>query len=481
MRDSAHGHARDIAGALNLPAGPAEAVRALVDAVEALRAPPSQAAYELAHAAIAAQVARFDARLRTTRFLEGPTPTFADALLFAFAVRLDAVYVPLHKATVGLLADYPHLAAFARDLFERPEVYERTDLRSIRAARWVEDPVLNPRGIVPRGGLPDLDAPHFRHLDFTGSATDGATEEDQNAARGQGEWVRGRSELRSRIGDADFPPEPGRYHLYAPYNCPWSHRALLARSVKGLEDVVGATVVYFRRDPEHGWQVNPRIPGCTDDPVNGVRFVRALYERVGSEEKSVPVLWDGARGTIVNNESAEILRMFDAAFGGLATRDVALYPAAHADAIDRLNDLVYQRINNGAYKAGFARSQAAYDRAFARYFSALAWLDGHLEGRDFLVGEALTEADLRLFPTLFRHDAVYLTRFKLNAHRLTDYRNLQPWLDRMLAWPGVAEASNLDHARNGYFGRSGNEIVPAGPVPLGLSPKDFSREVWLNR
>ena len=290
----------------------------------------------------------------------------------------------------------------------------------------------------------------------------------------------GHRDVITADGRSGFPAEAGRYHLYAPYNCPWSHRALLGRSVKGLEEAIGVTIVYFRRHPEEGWQTNPKIPGCTEDPIGRHRFIREIYEAVGSEERSVPVLFDTETGTIVNNESAEILRMFGQAFDALATRDVDLYPAAHRDAIDRLNELVYQRINNGAYKAGFASSQHAYDRAFARYFSALEWLEESLEGRDFLVGTPHpTEADLRLFPTLFRHDAIYYARFRLNRARVRDYPRLASWLERMLAWPGVADASDLDHARNGYFGRTGNEIVPAGPVPLGLSPKDYPREVWL--
>jgi putative glutathione S-transferase len=173
--------------------------------------------------------------------------------------------------------------------------------------------------------------------------------------------------------------------------------------------------------------------------------------------------------------------MFNSAFGDLAGRQLDLYPSGFREEIDRINALVYQRINNGAYKAGFARSQAAYDRAFARYFAGLDWLEALLCGRDWLAGTTvLSEADLRLFPTVYRHDAVYYARFKLNRHRITDYPRVNDWLERMLAVPGIAASSNMDHARNGYFGRTGNEIVPAGPLPLGLSSSDFPRAVWLN-
>jgi putative glutathione S-transferase len=257
---------------------------------------------------------------------------------------------------------------------------------------------------------------------------------------------------------------------------------LLARSVKGLDDVVGASVVYFRRDPDNGWQFNPAIPGCTPDLAEASRFVVDRYRDSGSDERSVPVLWDTKSKSIVNNESAEILRMFNGAFGDLARRDIDLYPEGFRTEIDRLNAAVYQRINNGAYKAGFASSQRAYERAFDRYFRAFRWIDGLLGERDWLAGTVqMSEADLRLFPTIFRHDEVYYSRFKLNAARLDAYPNLERWLDAIMGVPGVAEASSLDHARNGYFGRTGNEIVPAGPSPLGLSRKDFSDDVWLNR
>jgi len=202
---------------------------------------------------------------------------------------------------------------------------------------------------------------------------------------------------------------------------------------------------------------------------------------VDSSERSVPVLWDTETKTIVSNESAEILRMLDGAFGDLARRDVTLVPAGFERDIDVINEITYQRINNGAYKAGFARSQQAYERAFARYFRALQWVEELLDGRDWLAGTPnLSEADLRLFPTVYRHDAVYYSRFKLNLHRLSAYPRLSAWLGRMMEVPGIAEASNMDHARNGYFGRTGNQIVPAGPTPLGISPKDFTRDVWLN-
>jgi putative glutathione S-transferase len=457
----------------------------LVDRVYELGEQTDQATYEAMHEELSETLAEYDDLLEQQRFLGGEAIDLSDVLLFAFSIRLDPVYYELYKASVGLLADFPALQDHARDLFERAPFYSTTDFEHIKTHHYQVDPVVNPRGIVPAGGRPDLDAPHFRDARFGGEDSDLGVEEDQDKSRVDGEWVRPQSEERHWIrpdSNAEYPAESGRYHLYAPYNCPWSHRALLGRAVKGLEAVIDASIVYFRRDPDRGWQFNPRIPGCTEDRANGFDYVTQVYDAVDSDESSVPVLWDTQTETIVSNESADIMRMFGVAFDDLADRDIDLYPPGYRDEIDRLNGAVYQRINNGAYKAGFADSQAAYEQAFARYFRALEWLEELLEDRTWLADtDHPTEADLRLFPTVFRHDAVYYARFKLNEKRISDYPRLSNWLERMMTVPGVEEASNLDHARNGYFGRSGNEIVPAGPVPLGLSPADFSRDVWLNR
>lgn len=457
----------------------------ILDAVYELGRIDDQGPYEEAHAELKTAVEELDQTLTEQRFLGGDRIGIADVLLYTWSVRLDPVYYELYKATVGLLADFEALEGHTRDLYDRPAFYETTDFDEIKAYHYLDEPVLNSKGIVPRGGRPDLQAPHFRGWEFGHADGEAAVQEDHTRSRHDGEWVRPHSEERDWIradGSGPYPAEAGRYRLYAPFNCPWSHRALLGRAVLGLEETIGASIVYFRRDPEHGWQFNPRIPECTADRANGADYIPELYESVGSDETSVPLLWDTETDTIVSNESADILRMFSTEFEEFWERDIDLYPEGFRRDIDRLNAAVYQRINNGAYKAGFSGSQLAYERAFDRYFRALEWLDELLEERNWLADSPEpTEADLRLFPTLFRHDAVYYARFKLNADRLEAYPDLDDWLDRMLDVPGVAEASNLDHARNGYFGRTGNEIVPAGPVPLELSPKDFSRDVWLNR
>jgi len=460
----------------------------VIGAVAQLGRTDAQGDYEARYVALQKRLEGFETTLTNIRFLLGNKEiTYADCLLFVFLVRLNSVYFDLFKATFFLLEDRPALFSYCRDLIERREFFETTDLKSIKTESFLGEPVLNSRGITPLGGEPDFHQPHDRHLKFSADrATINArgTEEDQKTARAAGEWVRGVSALRRTIEsrtDAEFPSEAGRYHLFAPYNCPWSHRALLGRSVKGLSGIIGASVVYFRRHPDHGWQFNEKIPGCTADQVGGERFLRAYYEKVDSTERSAPVLWDTKTNQIVNNESADILRMFNRAFDDQLGGDfIDLVPAALETELDELNELIYQRINNGAYKAGFAGTQAAYERAYHRYFSALQYLNDLLSGREFLLGTVHpTEADLRLFPTIFRHDAVYYARFKLNHARIIDYPELSAWLATMLDWPGVREASNLDHARNGYFGRTGNGIVPAGPVPLELSPSAFSREVWL--
>ncbi len=457
-------------------------VRSLIEGAERMGHETDQARYEETFATWKGELEAVEGHLKEHRFLLGGEPTLADWLLFAFACRLDGVYATLFKAHAFLLEDLPALHGFARDLYEAPAVYAATDWEAILRGPFEAHVVANPRGIVPCGGRPELHAPHGRHRMVDDSGTDRAVEEDPDAARVEGEFVRGRSQFRHMVGEGDFPAEAGRYHLFAPYNCPWSHRALLGRAVKGLEAVVGASIVYFRRDPEGGWQMNPAIPGCDPDPIEGHRFVKAYYEAEGSDEKSVPILYDRKAGRIVNNESAEILRIMDGPLGDLGTRAIDLYPEAHRETIDRINETVYERINNGAYKAGFAKSQVAYDRAYARYFAAFRWVDERLADRAWLAGtDQPTEADLRLFPTIFRHDAVYWARFRLNGARVRDYPRLADWLERMLALPGVAEASNLDHARNGYFGRNGTEIVPAGPEPLGLSPKDYPSDLWRGR
>ncbi len=334
-------------------------------------------------------------------------------------------------------------------------------------------------------------------------SVDTSTEESQsNAAvrKAQGEFVRGVSGFRAAIGDAQFPAEAGRYHLYVAYNCPWCHRVLLARNVLGLRNSISVDVAYPGRtnddDPvaPNLWEFNPervstltgtKFAECTTETGTGqaYRLVKQIYADEGSEEGSVPVLYDKKSKRIVNNESAEIIRMLNAQAkqlgSGLPPSDLPeLYPANNEmrEQIDALNAAIYTNINNGAYKAGFSSDQAVYAKAFAAYFDQLATLESLLasDNRAFLTGDKFTEADLRLFPTLYRHDPVYYLRMKLNGAKILDYPHLWRWLCRVYALPGVANSNSLDHCKQGYFGRSWNNVVPIGPNYPMPYPKAYS-------
>ncbi|MEM9205338.1 MAG: glutathione S-transferase C-terminal domain-containing protein [Pseudomonadota bacterium] len=323
------------------------------------------------------------------------------------------------------------------------------------------------------------------------AAQDTATEEDQtnaSARKAKGEFVRGVSGFRYAIGDPDFPPERDRYHLFVAFNCPWCHRVTLARGVLGLTNSVTMDVAFPNRtgdDHPAGpnlWEFNPdriasltgeRLPECTGETATGNAFkvAKQVYQADGSDEQSVPILYDKRSKRIVSNESAEILRMLNEHASDLGSdlpaRDRPdLYPkgADLRSTIDALNERIYVTINNGAYKAGFSSDQSVYSAAYGAYFEALSWLEDLLsDGRNFLTGDSFTEADLRLFPTLYRHDPVYFVRMKLNGARILDYPNLWRWLCRVYALPGVAENGSLLHCRQGYFGRSWNGVVPLGP------------------
>lgn len=322
--------------------------------------------------------------------------------------------------------------------------------------------------------------------------TGAAIQEDQtNAAirRAKGEFVRGASGFRHVIGEPEFPAEPQRYHLHVALNCPWCHRVTLARSVLGLERSISLDVAFPNRtgddDPQgpNLWEFNPTriatltgttLPECTPETATGhaLRLARDLYRNEGSEERSLPILYDKVQQRIVNNESAEIIRMLDRHAGALGSttaadaRPALLPDSAETQAeIDTLNALIYVNINNGAYKAGFSSDQTVYASAFEGYFDTLDQLEQRLsDGRPFLAGESFTEADLRLFPTLYRHDPVYYVRMKLNGARILDYPHLWRWLCRVYALPGVAQSGSLIHCRQGYFGRSWNGVVPLGPT-----------------
>lgn len=320
-----------------------------------------------------------------------------------------------------------------------------------------------------------------------------ATEEDQADAknrRARGEFVRGVSGFRHAIGDPDFPAEPGRYHLFVALNCPWCHRVILARNVLGLQESITMDVAFPSRTNEgdpagpNFWEFNPlrkstltgaKLPECTWETGTGkgFRLAKEIYASESSGEQSLPVLYDKQTNRIVNNESSEIIRMLNDQANGLEGESQSenrpdLYPddTAMRAEIDALNDLIYRTINNGAYKAGFSSDQSVYATAFKAYFATLAHIEALLasDGRPFLTGNQFTEADLRLFPTLFRHDPVYYLRMKLNGAKILDYPNLWRWLCRVYGLPGVPESNDLVHCRQGYFGRSWNNVIPLGPL-----------------
>lgn len=268
-------------------------------------------------------------------------------------------------------------------------------------------------------------------------------------------------------GQEAFPAEAGRYHLYVALICPWATRTLIARALKGLGDVVSLSVTApFLTD--QGWRFGG-CPGATEDHVNGVEYVHQLYTMADPHftgRATVPVLWDKETGTIVNNESADILRIFDKGFGDLASTEYDLRPEDQAAEIGALAKEIYERLNNGVYRAGFAQGQAAYDEAYEDVFAMLDALEARLaDGRPWLMGDNLTELDIRLFVTLIRFDPAYHGLFKCNRQRILDFPALKAFVERALALPAFREATDLDHIRQGYY--SIRAINPAGIVPRG--------------
>jgi putative glutathione S-transferase len=260
---------------------------------------------------------------------------------------------------------------------------------------------------------------------------------------------------------------PGRYHLYVSLACPWAHRTLIFRALKGLDNAISVSIV----DPlmlEDGWAFSD-FPGCVPDTVNHARYLREVYAKADSRYSgrvTVPVLWDRETGTIVNNESSEIVRMLNSEFEDIARLHEDYYPQPLRAEIDAVNQLVYKNINNGVYRCGFATTQEAYDGAFDALFSALDELEARLDRSRYLVGDRITEADWRLFPTLVRFDAVYYGHFKCNLRRIGDYPNLSNYLRDLYQVPGIAETVDMSHIKRHYYA-SHRHINPTGIVPKG--------------
>lgn len=264
-----------------------------------------------------------------------------------------------------------------------------------------------------------------------------------------------------------FKAEPGRYHLYVSLACPWAHRTLIFRALKGLEDIISVSVVHHYMG-ENGWTFRTD-DGATGDTLYGFDYLHQIYTQADatySGRVTVPVLWDKQEKTIVSNESSEIIRMLNSAFDEWGDASVDFYPEGLRSDIDAVNELVYGSINNGVYRAGFATSQVAYEEAFNELFAALDTLEDRLSRHRYLVGERLTEADWRLFTTLVRFDAVYVGHFKTNLRRIADYPNLSNYLRELYQVPGVAETVNMLHIKAHYYG-SHATINPTGIIPLG--------------
>ncbi|MEM7293349.1 MAG: glutathione S-transferase family protein [Pseudomonadota bacterium] len=299
----------------------------------------------------------------------------------------------------------------------------------------------------------------------------------------KGEFRRTQSSFRNWVtidgspgpsGEGGFAAEAGRYHLYVSYACPWAHRTLIYRALKALEDAISVSVVHPLMPPE-SW-VFGDYPGATPDHLYGSNAMHEVYQKAApgfNGVVTVPVLWDKQRETIVNNESSEIIRMLNSAFNGIGDATLDFYPETLREEIDAINQPVYDNVNNGVYRCGFARSQAAYDQAYAQLFETLDRLEERLGQQRYLIGDTLTEADWRLFPTLLRFDAVYYNHFKTNRQRLSEYDNLWAYTRELYQIPGIADTVNMDHIKYHYFA-SHTSINPTGIVPRGPD-LDFSQ------
>ncbi|MEE8094513.1 MAG: glutathione S-transferase family protein [Gammaproteobacteria bacterium] len=303
----------------------------------------------------------------------------------------------------------------------------------------------------------------------------------------EGRFVRTEAQFRSWItadgsagpsGDGGFKAEPDRYHLYVSYACPWAHRTLIYRVLKGLEDMISLSVVDWFMG-EVGWTFNnAELP----DTINNAKLLHEVYtaaQKDYSGRVTVPVLWDKESGTIVSNESSEIIRMLNSAFDDVGATPGDYYPEHLRAEIDALNERIYGTVNNGVYKSGFATTQEAYEQAVTPLFDSLDWLDARLSSQRYLTGDRITEADWRLLTTLLRFDPVYVGHFKCNVRRIADYPNLSGYVRDLYQQPGVAATLRLDHIKSHYYGShesiNPTRIVPVGPVIDYSAPHDRAR------
>jgi len=297
-----------------------------------------------------------------------------------------------------------------------------------------------------------------------------------DTSKSGGKFVRSQAQFRNWVtadgapgpsGDGGFEAEVGRYHLYVSYACPWAHRTLIFRRLKGLEEAISISVVHWYM-AEDGWTFAPG-PDVVPDSVNNAEFLRDVYLAADdnySGRVTVPVLWDKKRRTIVSNESSEIIRMFNSAFDGVGATPGDFYPEALREEIDAVNERIYSGINNGVYKAGFATAREAYEEAVTNVFATLDWVEERLGRQRYLLGNEITEADWRLFTTLVRFDPVYVGHFKCNVRRIADYPNLSGYTRDLYQQAGVSETVFMEHIKRHYY-ESHDTINPTRIVPVG--------------
>ena len=268
-------------------------------------------------------------------------------------------------------------------------------------------------------------------------------------------------------GMGGFKAEAGRYHLYVSHACPWAHRTMIFRALKGLQDMISHSVVHWYM-AESGWTFEDG-DGVIGDPINGAKYMHQIYTAAKSDYSgrvTVPVVWDKKTNTIVSNESPEIIRMFNSAFDGIGAKEGNYYPEPLRDEIDQLNDRIYDTLNNGVYKSGFATTQEAYEEAVVPLFETLDWLEDILSKKRYLTGSDITEADWRLFTTLVRFDPVYVGHFKCNIRRIADYPNLSNYVRDLYQQPGIADTIHMDHIKKHYYA-SHETVNPSRVVPVG--------------
>ncbi|QBR85253.1 glutathione S-transferase family protein [Legionella israelensis] len=302
-----------------------------------------------------------------------------------------------------------------------------------------------------------------------GILVNGEWKEDKDFERdSEGRFVRSGTQFKNMIGeDEQFPAEKDRYHLYVSLACPWAHRTLIFRELKGLQNIISVSIVHTDM-LEKGWELKDE-KGRSTDSLYGFQYLHQLYSKADpsySGRVTVPVLWDKKQETIVNNDSAYIIRMFNKAFNELTGDRQDFYPKVLQSEIDEINELVYHNINNGVYKCGFATTQKAYEEAFANLFNALNEVEMRLGRQPYLVDKQLTEADWRLFTTLIRFDAVYFGHFKANLKRIKDYSHLSQYLKKLYLYPGIRQTVNMNHIKRHYY-FSHKHINPTQIVPVG--------------